>query len=100
MKTYVRSAREAATVALETASLLEAAEEIQWKPSPSPAARFDTSERALGGIQDPTAATALDERRLALRDAVQKAEAALRDATSTLATRRGALQAAIDAWHG
>lgn len=99
-KPYVASAKTAAQRALQLASLIESCAEIQWRPSLNPAARFDTSERALGGIKDPTAETALDERRLALRDAITSAESALSSAAEALLARHADLERAIARWNG
>lgn len=103
-KPYLDDARAVATSSLRLASLLESTEEIQWRPALNPKPRFDTTERAPGGISDPTSTTALDERRLALREQVDAASRALRTAATDLVdeleARHAALNAAIDAWNG
>ena len=53
--------------------LLTAARSLQWDAPPS-LAPAPVERRSSGPISDPTADIALDERRLAVRDAVKHAE--------------------------
>lgn len=99
-RTLPESIRAFAAEALTVAALLEAATEIQWKPSLTPKPREDTSERARGGHGDPTLDTVLDSRRLAVRAAVISAETAFDGALDTLREVRPQLERAIDAWNG
>jgi hypothetical protein len=86
-----------AYAALELHRLAKTAAEIQHLPSPV-AKREQTSKR---GAQDPTATTALDEKRAAVADALANVS---RDAAATLAvdieTMCATLTAALDAWDG
>jgi hypothetical protein len=61
------------------AELLPAAVERQWTVSPVPKPREDTAERSSGGRSDPTGDTALDGRRLDVRESVRRAEALLQE---------------------
>jgi hypothetical protein len=61
------------------AELLPAAIGRQWTVSPVPRPREDTAERASGGRSDPTGDTALDGRRLDVRESVRRAEALLQE---------------------
>lgn len=84
--------------------LLEAlshAEDRRWDPSPMPRPREDTSQRAIGGApSDPTADTVLDARRLAVSDAVSRAENVLAYAAKSLRERREALELAVRRYDG
>lgn len=80
---------------------LTAAEEIQWTAAPIPKPREDTTERSKGGPPaDTTLATVLDDRRLAVRDAVVTAHESLADAVERARVARRGLDLAIDAWNG
>lgn len=61
------------------AALLPGAVSRQWTASPVPKPREDTAERSSGDRSDPTGDTALDGRRLAVRESVKRAEALLRE---------------------
>lgn len=84
---------------LTLAARLGAAQEIQFQSAPRTFVDTD-GRRALGGHSDPTFATVADERRLAVRDAVRKAEDRLRFARATIAAAEGDLAIAVDAWSG
>lgn len=86
--------------ALTLADLLAVAQDAQWKASPAPKPREDTTERSKGGHSDPTPQIALDERRLALRAAVLTAEVALEAAVETLTKERRALEVSLNKWSG
>lgn len=75
--TLPESLRELAEAAVELARVVDAAEAVQWKPAPVAKPRDDTTERASGGHGDPTFSTAADERRLAVREAVDRSKYAL-----------------------
>lgn len=92
--------RRLAEEALLLASTLAEAEEIQWKPSVAPKPREDTTERAKGGHGDPTLSIVVDDRRLAVRDAVVKGSEAIEATALHLAGLRERLEAEIDAWNG
>lgn len=79
---------------------LAAAEAIQWTAAPVPKPRDDTTQRATGGHGDPTLDIVLDARRLAVRDAVEQAHAAIAEAQKTAATARQKVNAAIATWEG
>lgn len=72
----------------------------QWEASVVPRPREDTSQRASGGIPNPTADTALDPRRLAVRETVVRAGSALRDAAVTVRGSRLALERAVARFDG
>ena len=79
---------------------LAEAEEIQWTAAPIPKPREDTTERAKGGHGDPTLATVLDERRLAVRLRVEEARVILAHNEEAAVEARRNLDAAIAAWNG
>ncbi|MFD0044770.1 hypothetical protein ACFVGV_06220 [Pseudarthrobacter scleromae] len=79
---------------------LAEAEEIQWTAAPIPKPREDTTERAKGGHGDPTLAIVLDERRLAVRAAVEEAHAAIAQGSEVAADARRKVNAAVAAWNG
>lgn len=82
-------------------ALLPAAYAAQWERSPVPRSREDTGERSHGGPpSDPTADVALDERRLALREAVTRFEAFVRYAAVGAASARERLDRALADWEG
>ncbi|MCZ9884616.1 DUF7169 domain-containing protein [Arthrobacter sp. B2a2-09] len=89
-----------AVASLSLARSLADAEEIQWTAAPVPKPREDTTERAKGGHGDPTLATVLDERRLAVRQAVEEAHATLAANTEATAAARQKLDLAIASWNG
>lgn len=82
------------------AALLPGAVSRQWTASPVPKPREDTTERASGGKSDPTGDTALDGRRIRVRECVREAEALLRQsAIRTRGVRRG-MERALAAYDG
>jgi hypothetical protein len=72
----------------------------QWMPSHTPRPRDDTSERSQGGHGDPTSSIVVDDRRLALRAAMDAADHALVKAERVLSAATAHLQLAADRWHG
>jgi hypothetical protein len=73
----------------------------QWSPSPVPKPREDTPQRASGDRPaDPTADTALDARRLAVRETVIRSERVLRDAALALRAVRHATETAVARFDG
>ena len=92
--------RDFAEETLFLARSLADAEEIQWSAAPVPKPREDTTERAKGGHGDPTLAIVLDDRRLAVRAAVEEAHAAIAQASEVAALARRKVNAAIAAWNG
>ncbi len=92
--------REFAEEALLLGAALTAAEEIQWTAAPIPKPREDTTERAKGGHGDPTLATVLDERRLAVREAVEKGHSAITHAATVAREARLEVEAAVASWNG
>lgn len=98
--TLPQELRSFATTTLQLAQLLGEAQEAQWKPSHVPQPRDDTSERAKGGHGDPTLATVVDDRRLALRAAVIQSEQALETAFATVRQAADRLQLQLDRWAG
>lgn len=77
------------------------AEARQWEASPVPKPREDTTQRSSGGRpSDPTADTALDPRRLAVRETLLAVEPVLRDAAVALRGSRLALSRAVARFDG
>lgn len=80
---------------------LPAARSRQWTASPVPRPREDTTERSHGGPPpNPTADLVLDPRRLALREAVVRAEHTLIALATRLADARRDLERATAAFDG
>lgn len=100
MTEHVQNARRLADMSLKVALARNAAEEAQWERSHTPKPREDTTERAKGGHGDPTGDIVMDERRLALREAVKLADAVVLDALDTLNTTRLNLLNALADWNG
>ena len=92
--------REFATSALLLASALGRAEAVQWQPAPTPKPREDTTERSRGIHSDPTAQTATDPRRLALRAAVVTAELALAATATAAEDARIGVEVALRNYYG
>lgn len=89
--------RRFARAALELHRLALTADEIQHLPSPV-AHREQTSKR---GAQDPTATTALDDRRAAVAEALATVGTATRTLTNVDLTALAAtLTAALNQWDG
>lgn len=86
--------------ALTLRALLAEAGDAQWKPSHTPRPRDDTDERSKGGHGDPTLATVVDDRRLALRAAVIEAEGAFDEAALRMSDAGRKVQRALDRWAG
>lgn len=82
------------------AGMLPDALASQWSASPIPKPRDDTTERSKGAPSDPTAAVALDGRRLRLRAQVIESERVLRDAAIAVVGVRRGLERTLGAWHG
>lgn len=79
--------------------LLDTARSVQW--SPGLLQRVESEGRIIGEHSDPTPHIALDERRLAVRAAVRKAERFLTDpyrAGVTAGDVVEQLEAALDEW--
>lgn len=70
-------------------------QDFQWMPGMTPVPRFDTTERSSGLTNDPTATTAMDARRIALREAVIQAERALQSAIVAMEKAGATLKAAL-----
>lgn len=90
-------------IRLETealAALLPEAVSRQWIASPVPRPREDTAERSKGGLSDPTGGTALDGRRMDVRDSVKRAEAILRESAVRTRGVRLYMERAIQAYDG
>lgn len=87
--------REGAETFLRLVRTLGQAEAIQWDAAPVPRPQGD-ARRAIGGHGDPTADTALDGRRLAVRDAIRQARRAIRDLLAALRY----LEQALDRYYG
>lgn len=87
-------------IAALRAALAEATDR-QWTPSAVPKPRVDTTERSKGGgPADPTADTALDGRRLGVREAVLAATPVVREAAIAVMGSRIALERATDRFDG
>lgn len=98
LEVLVRLVREEVEALTEA---LPAALARQWEASPVPRPREDTTERATGERpSDPTASTALDPRRIAVRETVLRAEEALRGAAVTVRGVRRGLEIAVARFDG
>lgn len=87
--------------AADVGRLLDEALVCQWQASPAPRPREDTTERSKGGPpSDPTGDVVLDDRRLALRSAVDSAALSLRVAKAGLGGAHRRLEEALRAWEG
>jgi hypothetical protein len=80
---------------LRVRQLLADSREAQWRTGKSPVPKEDTTERSKGLVNDPTATTVLDPRRVALRAAALEAERALSIAARTLRVAEARLVAAL-----
>jgi hypothetical protein len=92
--------RQFAEEALALAALIAEAESVQWAASPVPRPRVDTTERAKGGHSDPVPAIVSDDRRLAVRDAVEEGLQSLRLGTTMLGHARRDVEKALESWAG
>jgi hypothetical protein len=81
---------------------LDVAREVQWEKSPAPpAARDDTSERSKGGaVSNPTLDVVADDRRLAVRAEITRAEAFARYLDGALRVIAEGLDDSVSAWEG
>ncbi|WP_336628481.1 MULTISPECIES: DUF7169 domain-containing protein [unclassified Microbacterium] len=84
----------------EFADALAHAEEVQWLRPAAPSLRQETSEKAKGGISNPTADITADERRLRVRAAVITGEVVAQSVTQDLATSATTLREAVTDWAG
>lgn len=82
------------------ATAIVQAAEVQYLPPAGPSTRNEEPIRPIGGVSDPTSATALDERRLALRAAVIEGEMVLEKATADADAAAGKLEATLADWAG
>lgn len=98
--TLATQIRATARELLKLSELAASAELAQWERSHTPTARDDTTERAKGGHGDPTSDTALDPRRLALRESYRHAEAILLGAEMAARASHANLARDLAAWHG
>src|SRR5205085_1014433 len=82
--------------------LYDVAVEVQWEKSPAPpAARDDTSERSKGGaVANPTLDVVADDRRLAVRAEVVRAEGFTRWLDGALRTIAEGLDNSVTTWEG
>lgn len=79
---------------LRLALMVNAAEELQWEPSPA------SGHPRANDYADPVAETVADERRLAVRDAVEKARVTMYEVGQAAEKARRELEAMIDQWEG
>jgi len=88
--------------ALELGKILTAAQGVQWESSPVTRAFETVPGRTSQGDSpsDVVSAVALDERRLAVREAVRGAENALTHIRASLALHHLRVLHALEAWHG
>ncbi len=104
MTTTASTIRDLGATLADAATLLDQASEAQWRRGYAPARREDTTERASGGHSDPTPATVADERRLEVRDAVDRLRGAVlvstRAAESQIREASRGLEAALARWSG
>lgn len=81
-------------------AILPEALERQWIASPVPKPREDTTERSSGGRSDPTGDSALDGRRLKVRQGVKDAESVLRQTAIRVRGARLFLERSVAEWEG
>ena len=86
--------------AMELQLLLDSTADDQWRASSSPVPREQVEVKQKGLIMDPTAMTALDPSRLALRDARDAAEAGLKKAAEYLGYVTRKLESSHAWWEG
>ena len=84
----------------ELADALAHAEEVQWLRPAAPSLRQETTEKAKGGISNPTADITADERRLRVRAAVITGEVVAQSIAQDAATAAATLRAAVTDWAG
>lgn len=79
---------------LRLALLVNIAEDVQWEPSPA------SGHARAKDYADPTAETVADDRRLAVRAAVEEARVAMYQAGRAAEEARRKLEEAIERWEG
>ncbi|AWY04886.1 hypothetical protein PBI_FLOOF_50 [Microbacterium phage Floof] len=84
----------------ELADALAHAEEVQWLRPAGPSMRQETSEKAKGGISNPTADITADTRRLRVRAAVISGEIGAQRIADEAAKLAGELREAVTDWAG
>lgn len=84
----------------ELADALAHAEEVQWLRPAAPSLRQETSEKAQGGISNPTADITADARRLRVRAAVISGEMAAAEIAERARYEAEELRAAVTEWAG
>lgn len=99
-KTLTETVRTTAEESLRLTLALGLADEIQWERSPVPQPREDTSQRASGGHGDPTGDIVLDPRRMAVREAVSRAETILQHYAVALRDARQEVERSVARWNG
>lgn len=80
-----------------TRDAIDVAAGIQWRKPPTSVEDAGT-RRSRGGYSDPTGETVVDERRLAVRRAVQQGERVLRHSLTSIRGANDALLVATKAW--
>jgi hypothetical protein len=93
-------ARRLVVEAMNLTRAIDAAEEIQWEPSPVPKPREDTTQRAKGGHGDPTGDIVLDPRRLAVREALVAAERSIHELMIQTIETTDSVRLTVDEWNG
>ena len=88
--------------ALELGKILTAAQSVQWDASPVTSAFESVQGRSAEGghAPDVVSSVALDERRLAVREAVRGAEGALTHIRASLAMHYTRVTRALEQWEG
>lgn len=98
--TTVEALRKLGESVTEFADALAHAEEVQYLRPAAPSLRQETTEKAKGGISNPTADITADERRLRVRAAVISGEIGAQRIATTADELARELRAAVTDWAG
>jgi hypothetical protein len=80
--------------------LLDEASSVQWEAPPVASSREEARIRSTGSPTDPTAAVALDERRLRIRHELQQTQNVLARYRVDVVAASRRLERALNAWRG
>lgn len=100
MTTTAATIREMGEAVAELADALAHAEEVQWLRPAAPSLRQETSEKAQGGISNPTADITADARRLQVRAAVITGELEAQRIAAVARSQAENLRAVVTEWAG
>lgn len=92
--------RDGAEQFLRLTALAADAQAVQWDRSHAPKPRVDSDRKSSGGYSNPTLEITLDDRRLGLREAVERANKAIHELSARAAEVRADLERAVNRWEG